>query len=271
MGWKDLGLVVWTNLSHFLTGIAALIFPLATDSPVWCIVLRAVGVAAIVGLVRCRRNQALWPYLTYGIVASLVQILWASPPDLRYLYALAPLFAIGFLREGEHLIGLIRATARSARKSERVAAWGIGLAFASALAVGLWMQIYMDFGVLRQSIAGDRADRQERLAVYGWISRNSAEKEGVLAQNPAIFLYTGRQTGAVMGPPVYWYRGDIDRWNAGFQSLGSYATDLGFRWVCMSRADLPEGAFRKRTPREQGLVEVFRAGETTVYRVAMNR
>jgi 4-amino-4-deoxy-L-arabinose transferase-like glycosyltransferase len=234
---RDLGTVVWTNVGHLLYEMAALVFPQENGSFLWQLIRVTTAAAILTGLVRRRHDRALQPYLALAALTMIELIVWHYPPNLRLMYPLVPLFAVGALGEGKHFAALLRGTFRRPEPSQRVAGWLVG-ALAGALALSaLWMQGSMTFGTVPEMRAENVRVRAENLAAYAWIKQNLPADATVLSINPALYLYTGRRTASLVIMPIYWYREDAPRTLAQFETLPSYAAQLGLDYVYMHWVD----------------------------------
>ena len=219
----DLGVVIWKNLGHMLYGMGGLAFPLELESFVWQLVRTTVAVAIIRGLSRHWRNPILQPYAVIACLTTAELLVWHFPPNLRLMYPLIPLFAAGLIWEGEHFAQLIRKAWAHRLFSQKVAACGISGVAVAAVLVAVWMQGYMLLRTLPDMVRENERLLAERTEVYAWIQQHADPNAAVLAANPALYLYTGRQTAAQILVPIYWYRDDKAELLAAFRDLPAYA------------------------------------------------
>jgi len=234
---RDLGTVVWTNFGHLLYDIAALIFPEENGSFLWQLIRVTTAAAILTGLFRRRQDRALQPYLALAALTMLELVVWHYPPNLRLMYPLVPLFAVGAIEEGKHFATLLRTTFRRPETSQRIAGWVVGALAGALVLSALWMQGSMTFGTLPAMRADNVRVRGENLTAYTWIKWNLSADATVLSINPALYLYTGRRTASLVIMPIYWYRADVPRTLAQFESLPAYAAQLGLDYVYMHWVD----------------------------------
>ena len=234
---RDLGTVVWTNFGHLLYEMAALVFPEENGSFFWQLIRVTTAAAILTGLFRRRKDPALQPYLALAALTMLELVVWHYPPNLRLMYPLVPLFAVGALEEGKHFVVLLRTTFRRPETSQRIAGWVVGALAGALVLSALWMQGSMTFGTLPNMRADNVRVRGENLAAYAWIKKNLPADATVLSINPALYLYTGRRTASLVIMPIYWYRADAPRTLAQFETLPAYASRLGLDYVYMHWVD----------------------------------
>jgi hypothetical protein len=153
-------------------------------------------------------------------------------------------------------------------RTERAAALGIGAVGTALALVGVWMQLYMDFRVLPDGVTANKSQLAERVASYRWIAENVRRGESVLSANPVVYLYTGRKTASIVLLPIHWYRHDTSQLYAPLRELHAYTRVNGLTYVCLRSTDGQENEDARRYAAEDsGFREVFKSGETTVFRV----
>jgi hypothetical protein len=268
----DLGLVVWKNLGHMLYGMGALAFPLELDSFAWQLVRMTVAVGIFRGLSRHWRNPVLQPYLVIAILTAAELLVWHFPPNLRLMYPLIPLFAAGLIWEGEHFASLIRAARGHRQRSQRAAAWVLSGMAASAILLAGWMQGYMLFRTLPDMVRDNERQLAEQTAVYDWINQHVDPSAAIMASNPALYLYTGRQTAAQILMPIDWYRDDKGSVMAAYRDLAAYAAANRLAYLYIRDSEYgkmlgPEQAeeARRAVETNPSLRLVFRTHDATVF------
>lgn len=268
----DLGLVVWKNSGHLLYGMGALAFPLDLDSFVWQLVRMTVAVALLRGLSRHWRNPVLQPYIVIALLTAAELLVWHYPPNLRLMYPLIPLFAAGLIWEAGHFMELIRKAWEHRLFSQKVAACVISALAAAAVLVGVWMQGYMLVRTLPDMVRDNQRALAERKSVYEWINRNVDPSAAILAYNPTVYLYTGRQTASQTLLPIYWYRDDTAGAIAAFRDLPAYAAENRLTYLYIQDSEYgktlgPESAQEARRAVESSpaLRPVFRVQHGTVF------
>jgi hypothetical protein len=254
--------------------MGALAFPLELNSFGWELVRVTVAVAILRGLSRHWRNPVLQTYLVIALLTVAELLVWHFPPNLRLMYPLIPLFAAGLIWEAEHFVQLIR-TARAHRKlDQRGAAWVLSAVAAAAVTVAGWMQGYMLFRTLPDMVRDNERVLAEQTEVYDWINQHVDPQAAVLAENPALYLYTGRQTATHILLPIYWYRGDTAEVMAAFQDLPAYAAANRLAYLYIRDSEYGKmlglkqaGDARRAVETNPALRLVFRAKEATVFQV----
>ena len=271
--WKDLAGVAWINLAHMLYEMGALVFPMESDSFFMQLVRDAIAIAILWRLFCRRRDPALQPYLWFAAISVVEMLVWHFPPNLRLMYPLIPLFVVGLIWEGQHLAEMIRGSLRHRDRSQRVAAWIIGGVAAAAGFFGLWTQVQMNFRELPEISRNNQAILEERAQAYRWIGQHVDPKLNVMALNPALYLYTGRQTASVGIMPIDWYHHDRARMLAPFQRISAFASENDLDYIYMHDSDysalLPDAPddARKIVESHARLQRVFRSGHSSIFKV----
>ncbi len=271
--WNDLGPVAWTNLSHLLYEMGALLFPLE-DTSFFVQILRDTIAIAILWRLFCRRRDpALQPYLWFAALSMVELLVWHYPPNLRLMYPLVPLFAAGLIWEGQHLAQMIQRCLTHRDRSQRVAAWIIGGVASAVGLLGLWTQVYMTFRVLPELTRTNESNREERAEAYRWIGQHVDSNLNVMAINPALYLYTGRHTASTGIMPIDWYHQDRARMLAPFRGISAFASENRLDYIYMHDSDygalIPDAADAARAAVEShaGLRRVFQSGRSSIFQV----
>ncbi len=271
--WNDLGVVVWTNFAHLLYQIGALLFPSEDASFFMQLVRDTIAVAIIWRLFCRRRDPVLQPYLWFAVLTVVELLVWQFPPNLRLMYPLVPLFAVGLIGEGQHVAQMIRRSLAHKDRSQRAAAWIIGGVTTAGALFALWTQGYMTFRVLPELTRTNESLLAERVAAYGWIGQHVDPKRNVMAANPALFLYTGRHTASIGVMPIDWYHHDQARMLAPFRGISTFASENRLDFIYMQEPDygalIPDAAEEARRVVEShsGLRRVFHSGQSSIFQV----
>jgi hypothetical protein len=188
------------------------------------------------------------------------------------MYPLIPLFAAGLIWEGEHFARLIRTARAHRQQSQRAAASVISGMAAAASVMACWMQGYMLFRTLPDMVRDSERLLAEQTTVYEWINQHVDPSEAILASNPALYLYTGRQTAAQILMPIDWYRDDKSDVMAAFRDLPAYAAANRLAYLYIRDSEYgkmlaPEQAAEARRAVETNpaLRLVFRSKDATVF------
>jgi hypothetical protein len=268
----DLGLVVWKNAGYMLYGMGGLAFPLELDSFLWQLVRITVAIAILRGLSRHWRNPVLQPYIAIAVLTAAELLVWHFPPDLRLMYPLIPLFAAGLIWEAGHFVRLMQ-TARAHRQpSQRAAARVMGGVAAAAVLAAAWMQGYMLFRTLPDMIRGNERLLAEQTVLYDWINQHVDPGAAIMASNPALYLYTGRQTAPHVLLPIYWYREDKSEVLAAYRDLPGYAAANRLTYLYIRDSEYGKFLGSKQAEEAQREVEtnpafraVYRAKDATLF------
>jgi len=271
--WNDLGVVVWTNLAHLMYQMGALVFPLESDSFFMQVIRDTIAVAIIWRLFCRRRDPVLQPYLWFAVLTVAELLVWHFPPNLRLMYPLVPLFAAGLIWEGQHVALMIRDALTHRDRSQRVAAWIMGGALAAAAIFGLWTQVYMTFRVLPALSRTNEAIQEDHMEAYRWIGQHVDARLNVMAMNPALYLYTGRQTASIGIMPIDWYHHDQARMLAPFRGISAFAAENQLGYIYMHESDysalIPDAVdeARRAVESHSTLRRVFHSGRSSVFEV----
>jgi hypothetical protein len=274
---SDLGTITSQNISYLLYHIGVFLFPLEFDSLLWHLVMYAVAAAIIAGVVRHYRNPVLFPYAIFAVLTCCELVVWDWAPNLRLMYSLVPLLAAGIVWEAEHFLNLLRSTLAKKKAGDRAAGWAIGLFAAALVITGGWMQLYMNLYTLPDMISLNERLQSADVSTYEWIGGHVGSNENVLAQNPALYLYTGKKTASLVGLPIHWYHQDKIQMLAPFQQISAYAYDHKLDYVFLHRSEYDGlvpgyGTDAARyVASDPGLAAVFDNGDSTVYRLTRNR
>ena len=201
---KDLGLVIWKNLGFVPDNIG---------------------------------RPELLPYLTFGIITLMELVVWHYPPNLRFMYPLVPLFAVGAVKEGAHILEVVRLALSHKDSSQRVAAWGMAGAAVIFCVASLASQAFVDLVQMPIMIREDELGLQENLRTFDWVAQNTAPNARILANNPALYLYTGRQIVPLVIPTIHWYREDDQSMISEFRNLSSYIANYRLDYVLLREYD----------------------------------
>ncbi|HEY2845609.1 MAG TPA: hypothetical protein VGJ09_18260, partial [Bryobacteraceae bacterium] len=252
--------------------MGALVFPLDLDSFLWQLVRMTLAAGIIRGLARQWRNPVLQSYLAIALLTVAELLVWHYPPNLRLMYPLVPLFAAGLIWEGDNFVRMVRSARAHPLRSQRAAAWVMSAVAVGGALVGVWMHGYMLVRTLPDVVRDNERLLAERKADYDWINQHVDAKAAILAYNPSLYLYTGRQTASQTLLPIYWYRGETASAIAAFRDLPAYATEnrLAYLYIrdseygkTLGPAEAEEA--RRAVETNPALRVVLRSKEATLY------
>ena len=131
----------------------------------------------------------------------------------------------------------------------------------------------MTFRVLPALIRTNEAILGDRVEAYRWIGQHVDPRLNVMAMNPALYLYTGRQTASVGIMPIDWYHHDQARMLAPFRGISAFAAENRLDYIYMHESDysafIPEAAdeARRAVESHSGLRRVFHSGRSSIFEV----
>ena len=270
---SDVQNILWTNLGHLFYEVGALLFPQESDSMFMPFLRVTIAVGIFMGLYRNRHRRALHLYLAVMLLMLIELVVWPSPPDLRVMYPLIPVFLAGLLWEAEHFLHMLQANLTHHKRSSRVAGWVVGGAAAVLVLLGAKMQVSMLTQDLPEQAAYFAGLQRDHAAVCGWLNEHGGANQNVLAANPSLYLYTGRRTEALLISPVYFYRTDKDAVVRQVRTVPEYARRGGLHYVYMHEGNyggLFAGAAddsRRAIRSDPALQVVFQSGQATLYQL----
>jgi hypothetical protein len=202
VGWDNIGLVLWRNVSALLESMGSLVFPQVMHGLLAKFILQPLAVAMILGCIRMVRQGYAGLYTLFGGTSLAMLLVWHYEPNQRFILPLAPLLLAGFCFEMAHLARLFRSAFAHRDRSQRVAAFGFAGFLITVLAVGASLQIYMNLRVVPELLRDDRSNRLAYRSIYGWISGHLPSDANVLWQDDtALYLATGRHAVSFVVPP----------------------------------------------------------------------
>jgi hypothetical protein len=217
--------LLWRNLDWFIWALGSLIQPKFANSPLLSQILKilasAIGVAMISGVVRmvCRGRAVLYALFAAGSVVML--LVWHFPPNERFLLPFIPLALAGLLTEMGHLAHVLRSGLRNGDRTQEIIAGALTAVTAVVIVGSLALQIHVAFIVLPKAARAERLANENHMAAYRWIAANLPADANILtgtgasllfgADDPLLFLYTGRHAIYNVPPPVFLYQDDYSR------------------------------------------------------------
>ncbi|MEP7354402.1 MAG: hypothetical protein ABI824_14345 [Acidobacteriota bacterium] len=275
VSFSDLHLVLWKNADGLLWGMGSLIVPRVADSILIKDLSLALAVAMIAGVVRLVRAGhgrlfALFAFFSCGLL-----LVWHYPPNERFVLPLFPLALAGLVTEADHFIGLLRGALRHKQRDQRVVA-KLMMACAGCFAVAiLGLQAYVGIVYLPQNLVEKRAAKRERQASYEWVRANTPADATILsADDPSMYLYTGRHAMRRTLPASLWYRSDHTAMVDWFSHVEPFAQQHGLAYFDFAGVDIAQGlddddrdAVAKAVKDSAGLAPLFHQGPVTFFGV----
>ena len=240
VGWDNLGVIIWNNISALLESFGSLIFPQVIHGLLAKLILQPLGVALILGCVRMVRQGYAGLYTLFAGFYVAMLLIWPFQPNQRFILPVAPLLLAGFCFEMAHLARLFRSAFGHRDRSQRVVAYGFAAILIAILAGGLGFQIYMGFSVLPELARNDRANALKYARFYQWIARNLPADANVMWENDtALYLGSGhRATNHVVLPRDWYATGGDDGEAARYQRIDAFAREHHLDYVAVTKIGL---------------------------------
>lgn len=276
--WREAHIYLWKNTDGILHGLGALLLPDITQSlfeKVLAEVLAIAGIMGVVRLVRENRESVFVPYAAFAAVYSLLLVAWYFPPNERFMLPVVPLWLAGVYTELKRLGQNIYAVFRKPELGQKIA----GGVIASLLAVVVVFCGLRQWHLLTDGLPRFYEDHAERLrnseGAMNWIRENVGVEARVLSANdPLLYLQTGRRGAGLFLPTIHWYREDNAARTADLAAAPAHGKALKLEYLLLNEwdwsRDMPseEHAKLMTTLREDPRLELlFRSGTTGVYRI----
>ncbi len=275
--WKEVHLYVWKNLDGLLHGLGALLLPDVTQSLFDKVLAETLGIAGIVGIIRLLREDRRSPYTAYAIfsaVYALILIIWPFPPTERLMLPVVPLWLAGLYLELRRLAMNILSVFRKPETSQKVA----GAVITALLSLTLLYCGYRQWNLLTNGLPQfyeDHASRIQRSEpAMQWIRANLPTEARVLSANdPLLYLRTGRRGAAIIQNTIHWYREDHAARTADYIAAPAYAQKHRLEYLLLNdwdySRDMPTEEHAKliQSLRANPSLELlFSSGPSQVYR-----
>ncbi len=267
--------LVWLNAGALAFGLSELL--IFSDSiTFWSQQLaRLVAIAGIAGVVRMARARGVAQYPAFALLFVLQATMWHYPPHNRFVLPVLPLLLAGFWTEMAHLAGILRASWRKPKTSDRVAAVAIGALAAGVIALGAWRMYYGTRVFLPGVLAQHRAIFRGNREAYEWIAKNTPPDALVFAySDPLMYLYTGRRGLSARIPPRLLYKAEPGAIAKYVETLPAIVARHRLGYVLFTAADFqfdsPEvglAALRRVLGGHAGFRQVYESPQAAVYRV----
>jgi hypothetical protein len=236
VSFRDLPLVVWSNLGNFLMAVGKL---LMFDIPYGSMYLECVvAVAAIAGCVRLARRTRMLQYPLAAVGIAVLLAVWHFTPDQRFVFPLYPLLAAGLWTELENVCRTLWMAWKKATLADRTAALaGAGLIAAFAIFV-VFTTAFGLFRFLPNLFDSYRTDLEARQPAYHWITENAPPQARIYAyDDPLLFLYTGRKSCSLPIPTKLYYHNDQAGIDKMLDSIPDFARQYDLTYALVTPDD----------------------------------
>ena len=273
IGWRDLPLVIWTNLDAVCSGIAGLVIFDLRNIPGGPHLARVLAIAAMAGSVRLARRRGVTPYHWFTAAYLAILLVWHFPPNERFLLPVFPLLVAGLAHESAHLA---QATMKSWQRGRpgRMLAAGVAAALAGIAGAGIALNANAVFREFPAIIEQHRAVLASNRAAFAWIERHSQRGAFYAYDDAEFFLYTGRHAVHMPLVPIAFYRQDHQAMLQPFYAMPGFMREQHLRYLFLTAVDLhrdlaePERSQAQRIlTAEPAFEPVYRWDVSAIYRL----
>lgn len=230
--------LVWGNTGALLNSLGHLLAFDATGGFLPSLLARAMGAAAIAGVIRLVRAGRFRLYAAFGAVYCLQLLLWNYPPTSRFVLPLLPLAAAGAWTEFANLAAMVKATWVRNRPGDRIAAALTGAVAATGIVVAAVGNLDAIFHLIPESYAQHAGIAEKNRSALEWLRTATPENARVLSYgDPAVYLMTGRRGYSLRVPPGMQKRGNRAEIERYFAQLPSLSQLHGIGYVLLSITD----------------------------------
>lgn len=201
-----MGRHVVSQIDHLINAATTMLLVNFGDGLGWIFVKRILFAGLVLGVVRLMREGRMVIYGWYGLLYSVMMLVWYGPPEPRFLLPLLPLLLAGFGREAQEFLGLLgeawrkasqpAATPRAARqaKENRIAA-AVLAGVLVMLPIGMLQSARNAFALTGPAMLASERQQQGPLEkAYAWIRKHTPEQERFFTiDDPVFYLHTGRK------------------------------------------------------------------------------
>jgi hypothetical protein len=276
--WGEVHLYLWKNLDGMLHGLGALVLPNVTDSMLDKILAVSLGIAGVLGVVRMvreKRNGAFLPYAIFGAVYCLMLSIWHFPPTERFMLPLGPLWLAGLYIELKHVAGNIGKVFHKPARSQKIA---------GGVIAGVFLILFLYCGqqqwkLLAAGLPDYYAEHARRLedseAAMAWIRESLPVEARVFSANdPLLYLRTGRRGASTFPKTIHWYRDDQAAATADLMNAADDARELKLDYFVLNDWDwardmsAPEHSKLIETlKRDARMIKIYASGRTAVFTI----
>lgn len=270
VGWDNLGVILWHNVSALLESLGSLVFPQLLHGILAKLILQPLGVAAILGCVRMARAGYAGMYTFFAAAYVALLLIWPFQPNQRYILPIAPVVMAGFCFEMMHLARLFRGAFGHRDRSQRVVAYGFAAVLAVILAAGLGLQGYMGLSILPEMARNDRADARTYANLYRWIRDHLPADAAIVWENDtALYLNSGRRATNFVVPPRDYYASEEDAGTTGrYGSIHEFARQHGLGYFALAKIGLQRNAdVLRAVASNPNLEHIYEDSGAILYRV----
>jgi hypothetical protein len=268
-------LFLWKNTDGLLWGLGGLIVPKIASSMFLKIFSQVLAVAMISGVVRMLRKGQATLFALFALFSCGMLLVWHYPPNERFVIPIFPLALAGLVTELTSFTDTLRVSFRHRKKDQRVAAYVLG-SFAALIVVAVvGLQVYLAAFYLPEDARQHRVHKADRVAEFKWIQANTPAYATVLsADDPLLYLYTGRHAMRKTLPTSFWYHQDrpgMVNWLAQVEPFAVQHKLMFFDFAGVESTEGLEDEDRDKIGAEVRtnplLTPMFQQGESTFYKV----
>ena len=266
--------ILRANLPSFIVAVGnAFLYNLA-DSLVGRFLSVLVLAAGIAGVHRIMKRSDDLEYPVFGVLLTLLLLVWNFSPNVRFLAPALPLLAMGLCAEAEHICALIQRAARSAKAPDRVAAYALGAGLPAACVISLVLNVNFTLRGIPDLLQHDREALARDRITYDWCKRTLPPSSVVLTTNDAfLYLYTGLSAVQPVPNSVALYKGDEAGALENFTHIDDLAGVFGVTHIVIMPEDFGDFEPAQRKFIVQNLLnnprlrKIYAANDSTVLEV----
>jgi hypothetical protein len=230
--------------------------------------------AAVSGVRRLVRRTGSIEYPAFCGLLLLLLLVWNFSPNVRLAAPVMPLFAMGLWEEAEHLARLIAQSIRSAKRSDRVAAYLMRWGVLAGLVCAAVFNVQFIVRGLPQLFQGDRVISAQEQALFTWCKQSLPPSSVVMANNDTrLYLTTGLTAIRPVPNSVAFYKNDVPGQLAIFNHIDEFEEKFGITHMILTPADFGDFESPQRTEITQKLLAdprhrvIFRSGDSAVLEI----
>jgi hypothetical protein len=271
-------LYLWKNTDGILHGLGALLLPDVTQSLFDKVLAETLAIAGIIGVVRLvreNRDSVYVPYAAFAGFYSLLLVIWYFPPNERFMLPVVPLWLAGLYTELKRLALNIAVVFRKPETGQKVA----GGVIAALLATVLVFCGLRQWQLLTTGLPQFYEDHAERLRksddAMTWVREHlPAGTRFLSANDPLLYLQTGRRGSGLFLPTIHWYREDNTARTADLAAAPAHGRAQKLEYLLLNdwdwSRDMPDGEHTKLIAalrNDPRLELVYHSGSTGIYRI----
>ncbi len=230
--------LVYANSGALLNALGHLIAFDATGDFLPSMLARALGSAAIAGVIRLARHERFRLYAAFAALYCAQLLCWNYPPVARFALPLLPLAVAGVWAEFANLAGMVEAVWKRNKPGDRVASALTGALVAALVAFAAIGNASAIFRLLPESYRQHDEIAVKNQPALEWLRQNTPGSARVLSYgDPSVYLMTGRRGYSLRVPPGVQKRGDRKEIERYFRQIPVLARAHGIGFALLALTD----------------------------------